>query len=74
MPRQLKAELFGIETEDLETSNPSDIEEVVFEFGRVQYRLGRLETDGKQTEKEYNQLTKRKEKLSKIIAEFFKNH
>ena len=49
------------------------IEEMVFEFAHVQYKIGRLETDGNDTEKEYNKLIKTKEELSKIIAEFFKN-
>lgn len=74
MAKKLTAEFFGIETEDLLDTRKENIEEIIFEFGRVNYRLGRLETDGKETEKEYNQLTKRKEKLGNIIAEFLKSN
>jgi hypothetical protein len=50
-----------------------EFEEVVYEFGHVMYRLGRLETDGRESDKEYNKYTKKKEELTKIIDEFFKN-
>lgn len=70
---KIKATIFGIE--DLNFTNPSknDIEEVVYEYGRVMYRLGRLETDGRESDKEYDKCLKLKEKLVKIIDEFFKN-
>lgn len=45
--------------------------EVIFEYGHVMYRLGRLETDEKETTKEYNKLLKQKEELTKQIGEFF---
>jgi hypothetical protein len=73
MAKKITAELFGIDTEDLSSISSSNIEEAIYEFGNVQYRIGRLETDGRDTQKEYNKLIKRKEELSKIIAEFFKN-
>lgn len=72
MSKKITAELFGFDTEDLAKINLSNMEEVVYEFGNVQYRIGRLETDGRDSEKEYNRLVKRKEELGKIIAEFFK--
>jgi hypothetical protein len=49
------------------------LEEKIYEFGYVQYRLGRLETDGKESQKEYNQLTKKKEELTKFFGEFFES-
>lgn len=72
MSKKITAELFGFDTEDLSNITSSNMEEVVYEFGNVQYRIGRLETDGRDSEKEYNRLVKRKEELGKIIAEFFK--
>lgn len=73
MSKKITAELFGIDTDDLPIVSGTNIEEIIFEFGNVQYRIGRLETDGRDTEKEYNKLVKRKEQLSKLIAEFFKS-
>jgi hypothetical protein len=37
------------------------------------YKLGRLETDGKETLKEYNQCCKKREELTKIFDELFKS-
>jgi hypothetical protein len=48
-------------------------EELIFEFGNVMYKIGRLETDGKESTKEYNQYCKKREELTKKISEFFKN-
>jgi len=48
-------------------------EEDIFEFGHVMYKLGRMETDGKDSTKEYNQYSKKREELTKKISEFFKN-
>ena len=45
MSKKITASLFGFETEDLANITSSNMEEVVYEFGNVQYRLGRLETD-----------------------------
>jgi hypothetical protein len=47
------------------------LEESIYEFGHVMYRIGRLETDGKDTQKEYNKLLKQKEELTKLFGEFF---
>ncbi len=71
MAKKITAELFGLEIEDLNKINESNMEEVVYEFGNVQYKLGRLETDGRDSDKVYNKLLKRKEELSKIIDKFF---
>lgn len=50
-----------------------DLEELIYEYGQVLYRLGRLETDGKETQKEYNKLTKRKEELMNLFDDHFKS-
>jgi hypothetical protein len=49
-----------------------DIEEMIYEYGHVMYRLGRMETDGQDTGKEYNKKLKEKEELVKLLDEFFK--
>jgi len=46
------------------------LEEAIYEFGAVMYQIGRYETDGKDTIKEYNKLIKQKESLK----ESFENH
>ena len=71
MDKKITAALFGIDTDDLSNVSNSNMEEVVYEFGNVQYRIGRLETDGRESQKEYNKLLKRKEELTKIIDKFF---
>jgi hypothetical protein len=50
-----------------------DIEEMIYEYGHVMYRLGRMETDGQDSQKEYNKKTKEKEELVKEIDEFLKS-
>jgi len=50
-----------------------ELEEQIYEFGSVMYKLGRLETDGKETLKEYNQCCKKREELTKIFDELFKS-
>ena len=50
-----------------------DLEEFIYEYGQVLYRLGRLETDGKETQKDYNKLTKRKEELMNLFDDHFKS-
>ena len=49
-----------------------ELENAIYEFGQVMYKIGRLETDGKQTQKEYTQYTKKREELIKKFDEFFK--
>jgi len=41
------------------------LEEKIYEFGQVMYRLGRMETDGKDSTKEYNKMSKMREDLTK---------
>jgi hypothetical protein len=74
MLKTLKPSTFGMSIEtDSMSANNKEFEDIVYEFGHVMYRLGRMETDGlDSTNKEYNKVDKRKEELRKIIAEFFK--
>lgn len=54
-------------------NNSSEFQDIIFEFGNVMYRLGRMETDGlDSSEKEYTKMSKRKEELFNIISKFFK--
>lgn len=48
------------------------IEDLIYEFGHVMYKIGRLETDDKKTTKEYNQYCKKREELTKKFSEFSK--
>jgi hypothetical protein len=48
-----------------------DLEELIYDYGQVLYRLGRIETDGKETQKDYNKLTKRKEELMNLFDNHF---
>ncbi len=47
------------------TMTNKDLEAKIYEFGQVMYRLGRMETDGKDTTKEYNKMVKSREELTK---------
>jgi len=47
------------------TMNNKDLEAKIYEFGQIMYRLGRMETDGKDTTKEYNKMVKSREELTK---------
>jgi hypothetical protein len=47
------------------------LEEAIYDFGYVSYKLGRYETDGKDTTKEYNKLSKQKEELTNFFDEYF---
>ena len=49
------------------------IEEKIYEYGHVMYRLGRMETDANESTKEYNKFLNMKEKLVKEFDEHFKN-
>jgi hypothetical protein len=48
-----------------------ELEEKIYEYGHVMYRLGRMETDGNTTTKEYNKFCNEKEKLVKEFDEHF---
>lgn len=54
-----------------DTMTNAKLEEMIYEFGNVMYRIGRLETDGRDSQKEYNKLVKQKEELTKSFDEFF---
>lgn len=49
-----------------------DLEEMIYEYGHIMYRLGRMETDGNASTKEYNKYSDMKEKLVKQFDEYFK--
>ena len=48
-----------------------ELEEFIYEYGHVRYKIGRLETDEKETYKEYNKFIKRKEELMNLFNEHF---
>lgn len=48
-----------------------ELEEKIYEFGNTMYRLGRMETDGKESSKEYNKMTKVREDLTKEFDGYF---
>ena len=50
------------------------LEEAIYEFGAVMYQIGRYETDGKETTKEYNKLVKQKETLKESFEEHFQSN
>jgi|GEM_PF-3182140 len=53
--------------------NNNDIQDIVFEYGHVMYRLGRMETDGlSSSAKEYSKMSKRKEELLILIPKLLK--
>jgi hypothetical protein len=49
-----------------------ELEEKIYEFGQVLYKLGRMETDGKDSTKDYNKMTKLREDLTKEFDKHFK--
>ena len=51
-----------------------DLEELIYEYGHTMYKLGRLETDEKDTTKEYNKFLKRKEELKEYFDGHFKGN
>ena len=53
-------------------NSSSELQNIIFEFGNVMYRLGRMETDGKDTTKEYNKMCKRREQLTDEFSSHFK--
>lgn len=62
---------FGFQLQYNDAMSDKKLEELIYEFGQIMYRLGRLETDGKQSQKEYNQTVKKREELTEIFDEFF---
>ena len=51
----------------------TELEELIFEYGHVMYRLGRMETDGNASTKEYNKYCVMKEKIVRQIDDYFKS-
>ena len=49
----------------------TELEELIYEYGHVMYRLGRMETDGNTTTKEYNKFCDMRDKLKKQFDEHF---
>lgn len=47
------------------------LEENIYEFGHVCYRLGRMETDGNSSTKDYNKFSKQKDDLMKFFDDYF---
>lgn len=75
MDKNLSPIIFGLDLENIPSSSGKiDIEEAVYEFGQVMYKIGRFETDGKDTHKDYNKLLKRKKELTELFDEFFNSN
>lgn len=49
----------------------NELEELIYEYGHVMYRLGRMETDGNASTKEYNKFCDMRDKLKKQFDEHF---
>lgn len=49
------------------------LEEKIYEFGQIMYRLGRMETDDKESTKEYNKFCKMREDITKEFDLHFKS-
>ena len=47
------------------------LEEAIYDFWATMYQIGRYETDGKDTTKEYNKLVKQKENLKELFEDHF---
>ena len=52
--------------------NLNTFEDMVYEYGYLQYKIGRMETDDKASMKEYSKLVDQKDKLKLLIANFLK--
>lgn len=50
-----------------------ELETQIYEYGEVMKHIGRCETDGKTSSKDYNKLIAQKEKLVTSFDKFFKN-
>ena len=50
-----------------------ELQEKIYDYGHVMYRLGRMETDEKESTKEYNKFCKMKEEITKDFDEHFDN-
>ena len=50
----------------------SELEEMIYEYGNLMYKIGRMETDEKASSKEYTKFVASKEKLMKNFDDYFK--
>lgn len=50
----------------------SELEEAVFEYGHLNHRIGRMETDGQTTQKKYNQSVDERDALRSRLLQYFK--
>ena len=48
-----------------------EIEEAIYEYGHVMYRLGRMETDDKASTKEYNKFCDMRDKIKRQFDDHF---
>ena len=51
---------------------PTELEEAVFEYGSMNYMIGRMETDGKDTMKKYTKLVADRDAMREKILNHFK--
>lgn len=52
--------------------NDKELEELIYEYGHTMYRLGRMETDDKESTKDYNKTLAQKEKIVEKFKSYFK--
>ena len=52
---------------------PTELEEAVFEYGAMNYTIGRMETDGKDTMKKYTKLVTDRDEMREKILNHFKS-
>lgn len=50
----------------------NELEELIYEYGHLQYRLGRMETDERSSSKEYNKTLAEKDKIVEKFNVYFK--
>ena len=52
----------------------TELEETVFEYGAINYMIGRMETDGKDTMKKYTKLVEDRDAMREKILQHFNNN
>lgn len=50
-----------------------ELENLIYEYGHLQYKLGRMETDEKIGMKEYTKISDKKDQILKEISSYFKS-
>lgn len=50
-----------------------ELENLIYEYGHLQYKLGRMETDEKIGMKEYTKISDKKDQILKEISLYFKS-